>query len=247
MLPSLTVMLPALNEEKTVAAVTEQVLAALVRAGVDAELFLVDDGSSDGTRARLRELAVRHPQVRVLEHERPHGIGGSFREVLALATREAITWFPTDGENDPADLVRYLPMLEHVDIIVPFAVNRGVRSFGRRLLSSTFLVLINLTFGMHLNYTNGNVIYRRRLLAGMDLRSDGFFFQTEALITAIRRQHGIHCEVPVHLTPRRDGTSKALSLRSLLQVATDYLRLVRVIHGADWCGLRRRRQAGETV
>ncbi|HNW93637.1 MAG TPA: glycosyltransferase family 2 protein [bacterium] len=227
---SLTVMMPALNEEATVAATAAGVLAVFDRGGVDGELILVDDGSTDDTRARMQAVAVQDNRVRLIAHDRRRGIGYSFREVLGTATKEAITWFPADGENTPDDLVRYLPLLEHVDIIVPFAVNCGVRSFFRRVLSSTFLVMINLSFGMHLNYTNGNVIYRRRVFDGVTLRSNGFFFQTEALITAIRLQRGVHCEVPIHLTSRRGGASKAVSLRSLLEVSRDYLRLVWLIH-----------------
>jgi len=87
-------------------------------------------------------------------------------------------------------------------------------------------MIINLTFGVNFNYTNGTVLYRREILADFPNRSNGFFFQTENVVRAVWSGY-LFAEVPYRLAVRKGGESKAISLRSLSQVVQNYLSLVR--------------------
>jgi hypothetical protein len=137
---------------------------------------------------------------------------------------------PGDGENDAPETLRYLPVMEHVDIVIPFVYNKTVRSWKRRLLSRLYRGIINMTFGLTLNYMNGTVIYRTCILKDVTLKSTGFFYQTELLIKSIRRGY-LFAEVPYALSQRGGGASKATTLKSLVRVARNYLAIFRDIHG----------------
>ena len=102
------------------------------------------------------------------------------------SSRDVVVMFPGDNENDPDDALEFYPVINSVDIIVPFIHNFNVRSFKRRLISRLYRFIVNTSFGIHLNYTNGTVFYRRRILEGIKLSSRGFFYQTELLIKLIR-------------------------------------------------------------
>jgi hypothetical protein len=119
--------------------------------------------------------------------------------------------------------------LNHVDIIVPFFYNVEVRDRVRRLFSSMYRFIINMSFGINLNYTNGTVFYRRCILQDIELKSTGFFYQAELLIKLIRKGY-LFAEVPNFLLTRRGGTSKATTLKSLWRVIRDYLSLAYQIH-----------------
>ena len=67
--------------------------------------------------------------------------------------------------------------MEHVDIVIPFIYNRNVRSWKRRMLSKFYKGIINLSFGMLLNYMNGTVLYRKSVLQNITLKSSGFFIR----------------------------------------------------------------------
>jgi len=98
--------------------------------------------------------------------------------------------------------------------IIPFIFNAEVRSKGRRLLSSIYRFVINTSFGLNLNYTNGTVIYRRSVLNTVKLNSFGFFYQAELLIKLIRNGY-LYAEVPCSLSTRAVGSSKATTFFSL--------------------------------
>lgn len=78
---------------------------------------------------------------------------------------------PGDAENDAYEILRYLPLMEHVDIVIPFIYNKNVRSRKRRIISKFYKGIINLSFGRMLNYMNGSVMYRKCVLQNITLKA----------------------------------------------------------------------------
>jgi glycosyltransferase involved in cell wall biosynthesis len=226
---SLSVVMPALNEEDNVISAIERTLSAFDRLGISGEIIVVNDGSTDNTGTLVDSIARRERRVRMIVHNTPQGIGASFWDGVGQADGEVVTMFPGDDENEPIEALRYFHLLDNVDIVVPFVCNRGVRSKGREMLSSAFTTIVNLTFGTRLNYTNGTVLYRKSILANFELKSRGFFYQTELLIKAIKRGY-LFAEVPNLLRQRDSGVSKAVSLKSFLAVVKGYLHLVKDVY-----------------
>lgn len=221
--------MPALNEERSVQAAIDNTLATLDHFNIEGEIIVVNDGSTDNTPNLVRARMEEDRRVNLINHEHPQGIGASFWEGVSNARGEIVTMLPGDNENDPVETLRYFMLLEHVDIIIPFVFNREVRSPFRNALSLLYRLIINTTFMMNLNYTNGTVLYRRSILNDLTHNSKGFFFQTEILIRAVKRGY-LFAEVPYHLGRRDSGTSKAVSFPSLSNVMKGYLQLVRDIY-----------------
>lgn len=227
--PSLSVIMPCLNEQDNVASAIRRTLVAFDRHGIEGEIVVINDGSTDDTAGVVRALAERHPNVRLIEHARPRGIGFSYWDGVRNARHDFVTMFPGDDENDPEDALLYYYLTRDVDIIVPFIHNVEVRSIWRRLISSMYRFIINMSFGMNLNYTNGTVVYNRAILDGVTLKSSGFLYQAELLIKLIRAGY-LYAETPHFLLRRSSGKTKALTIKSLLQVTRGYLRLIWEIH-----------------
>lgn len=221
--------MPALNEEKNIYAAVSSTIDALNRARIIAEILVVNDGSTDKTPEIISALVEKYQNVRTINHEKPMGIGYSFFDGVKNAAGDTVVMFPGDNENDPDDALRFLSLLEQVDIIVPFVFNVEVRNIPRRFLSTLFRTIINISFGTNLNYTNGTVFYRKEILKDLTLTSKGFFYQAETLIRLIRRGY-LFAEVPVFLSQRASGKSKAVTLRSFLKVLGNYIQLVWSIH-----------------
>jgi len=223
----LSVIMPALNEEDNVSAAIQETLAAFEACGIDGEVIVINDGSSDKTGERAQGLAVRFPgKVRVIEHELPKGIGASFWDGVDAAAADAVVMLPGDNENDPLEILRYFRLLEHVDLVIPFIYNRQARPGFRNILSLFYRLIINMTFVVNFNYTNGTVLYRKSILKELSWRSSGFFFQTDILIRSVKKGY-LFAEVPYKLGIRKKGSSKAISFPSFLQVAAGYIRLFR--------------------
>ena len=183
--PEITVVMPGLNEEKNIARAILGVFRAFHDKGISGELVVVDDGSVDRTPLILRDLQASCPDLVVLCHERPSGIGGAFLAGSLKARGKAVVMIPGDNENRLEDVLKFLDLLQHVDIIVPFVHNSELRNLPRRVISSVYRFIISFSFGTTLNYYNGTVIYRTRLLRSLRVRSRGFFYQAEILIRAL--------------------------------------------------------------
>lgn len=221
---SLTLVMPALNEEENLREAVTGALSALAQAKVRGEIVVVNDGSTDQTAQIAEGLAQQDARVRVIHHARPMGVGKSFRDGALSSSMDAVTYLPGDGENDPFEVIKYAPLLAHVQMVIPFVVNKGVRSRTRRILSALYIRIINMAFGTFFNYTNGNVIYRTSVFRDLPEGADSFFFQTEYVVRAAYKGV-LYAEVPIFIRGRKKGAAKALSMKSFCALSRDFLRV----------------------
>lgn len=235
---ALTVVVPALNEEKSIELAISNCLRAMDDFGISGEVLVVNDGSRDRTSEIMHAYAAKDPRVRVVDHEKPRGIGASFWEGVDNGRGEYIIMLPGDNENDPWEILQYHGLLNSVDMVIPFVFNKETRSIFRNALSFLYRFIINTTFLVYFNYTNGTVIYRRAVLRELEFRSSGFFFQTDMLIRLAKKGY-LFAEVPYRLGVRKGSVSKAVSFPSLMRVIKGYLKLVRD------CYVTRRVRSGE--
>jgi phenylacetate-CoA ligase len=225
-----SIIMPALNEEKNIDLAILNSLEAIDHFGISGELIVINDGSTDGTEALIKSAMERDPRVRLITHERPKGVGASFWDGVDQAQGQFAVMIPGDNENDPLEIFRYHALLKSVDIVIPFVFNKHVRSAYRNALSWIYRFIINTTFLVNFNYTNGTVLYRKALLDELEFRSSGFFFQTDILVRTVKRNY-LFAEVPYRMGMRSQGISKAVTFPSLFQVIRGYLRLVRDVYG----------------
>ena len=228
----LTVVMPALNEEKNILAAVNATIEAFNDLKIDGEIIVVNDGSSDRTEELMRGAMQKDGRIRLIKHDTPKGIGASFWDGVEKAGGEAVVLIPGDNEVDSAEALRYFPLMRHVDIIIPFVYNREVRNAFRNILSLAFRLIINMTFTVNLNYTNGTVIYRKSILSKLSHCSNGFFYQAENLIKLIKRGY-LFAEVPYYLKRRESGVSTAVSYPSFYNVVKGYLQLIRAIYFSE--------------
>lgn len=228
----LTIVMPALNEEKNVGAAIRDTLNAFDECGIAGDVIVVNDGSTDRTGEIIAEAMGKDPRVSTIRHERPQGIGAAFWEGVELAKGKVVCMLPGDNENDAREILRYYSLLGQVDIVIPFVFNKQVRGIFRNVLSRTYRFIINATFGVNFNYTNGTILWRRSVLQEVSggVCSTGFFFQTDALIRLVTKGY-LFAEVPYRLGTRGDGKSTAVSVKSFISVAKGYMRLLRDVHG----------------
>jgi len=221
----LSVIMPALNEEKSIISVIDCTINAFRILNIDAELIVINDGSTDMTADLVNNIAKKNPSIKILNHLTPRGIGACFWDGVDNSSAGAVCLIPSDNEVEPSEILRYFKLMDDVDMVIPFVFNKEVRAKVRNTVSFIFKFIINSTFGTSLNYTNGTVIYRRSLLAELGKRNSGFFYQADILIRLVKKGF-LFAEVPYSLRRREGGKSKAINLRSLKAVIKGYLSLV---------------------
>lgn len=231
-----TAIMPCLNEAENVGAAIASTLEAFDFFGIDGEVLVIDDGSTDDTGRRVAEIGARDPRVAMARHETPQGIGASFWDGVDRASGDIVLIIPGDNEIDPLEIFCYIELMAHVDMVIPFLYDRHTRSMFRNVLSLVYRKIINMTFQTNFNYTNGAVLYRRDVLRSLGYRSMSFFFQTDILIRLVRIGY-LFAEVPYRIRRREHGSSKAVTFPSLMKVVRGYLKLTRDIYVRDRAAL----------
>ena len=184
-MPKLSVVIPVYNEERTVGALVRAVLAAPLPGGIERELVIVDDGSTDGTRGQLAAFSA-DTRVRVVVQDMNQGKGAALRTGFAEARGDFIVVQDADLEYDPCEIGKLLaPVLENkADVVFG---SRFVGGEARRVLFFWHMVgnrLLTLLSNMttNLNLTDMETCYklfRADVLRRIRIEEDRFGFEPE--------------------------------------------------------------------
>jgi len=211
----LSVIVPVYNERNTVVEVLRRMRAVELPDGIEREIIVIDDGSTDGTRDVLRQLG--DSTVRILMHEGNRGKGASVRTGLALATGEYVLIQDADLEYDPDDWPRLIaPVIRGRARVVYGSRFTGERRnmlllhwIGNRMLSLVTNVLFNSTLSdMETCYK----LVDRTLLNDLALRSEHFDIEPEITAKILKRGIRIY-EVPISYMGRELDEGKKITWR----------------------------------
>lgn len=224
----LSVLIPVYNEAETVAQIIEQVVAVELD-GVEKELIVVNDGSSDETEEVVEALAARWPDLlTVIHHERNRGKGAAIRTALDHVTGDVVITQDADLEYDPQDYPQLLAPFEEPSTQVVYGsrnLRRNPRSswsfyWGGRLLSW----IANVLYGASLtDEATGYKLFRADLLRSLELQSEGFEFCPEVTGKLLRRGVEIH-EVPITYRPRSFAEGKKIDWHDGVQAIWTLLK-----------------------
>ncbi len=197
----LSIVIPVYNEVDTLEEVVETVRS--VETGLEREILLVDDGSTDGTRDLLPKLAERFEDVQFKLHEQNTGKGGALHTGFAMATGDLILIQDADLEYDPN---------EYPSLLRPILMGKADVVYGSRFLGAgahrvvyywhylgnRFLTMLS-NMMTNINLTDMEVCYKlfkRELLMDLDLKEKRFGFEVE--VTAkVARSGAVIYEVPI--------------------------------------------------
>jgi dolichol-phosphate mannosyltransferase len=225
---SVTVIVPAYNEQDNIQSALGSVRRAL-RGVDDWEIIVIDDGSRDRTGEIARQEAKKEPRIRVLVHAVNSGFGTVFKTGLRQAAKEYLTIFPGDDDMSGDSLRDIISLRGQADLIISYVGGGHTRSLFRRTVSGTYVLILNLLFGLRLRYYNGPFIYKTSLVRDITIRSTGMSVLSECLVRLIRRGYSYKA-IPIVHTGRRASESKALSVKSLIAVARAIAALARDIY-----------------
>lgn len=200
-----SVTVPVFNECENVDALIEKIEFTMNSLGQPWELILVDDGSSDGSFARIKELSSQHPELRALKFSRNNGQTAAMAAGIKAAKGQVIITLDADLQNDPADIPLLLAKIdEGYEAAVGWRIKRNdnfIRRLSSRIANSirNFISDENIQdTGCSLKAFKADVIQPIELFEGMH----------RFLPTLVKMSGGRVIEVKVSHHPRFKGTSK---------------------------------------
>ncbi len=221
----LTVVHPCYNEQENIAQTVRETLAWMDSEGMDGEVIVVDDGSTDQSPRILRELSEHDARVQSVTHTNNRGYGIAVRSGCDAATKEYVAFMDSDGQFHIKDLGLLIPHLTQYDFVPGRRRNRADPLI--RNLFGKVLGFLNLCFfGMWIRDVNcGMKIFKRSLWLVMRPEyGTEKFFNTE-LYLRLKRAGIAWKQVDVPHYPRRAGSPTGGSVRVIVHMFRELVDL----------------------
>ncbi|HET6596002.1 MAG TPA: glycosyltransferase family 2 protein [Anaerolineales bacterium] len=221
---NLSVVIPVYNEVEHI----EEIIKRVESTKLAQEILVVDDGSKDGTRDALQNMAGQ-TTVRVILHERNRGKGAAVVTGLRAARGDVLLIQDADLEYDPRDYSTLLRPIEEglADVVygsrflgAPHRVTMFWHMVANRLLTLMTNVLYNTILT---DMETGYKVFRREVIDGMTIRAKRFDFEPEFTAKVLKRKYRIF-EVPISFNPRDYSQGKKIKLKDAFEAVWTLLK-----------------------
>lgn len=217
--------MPVYNEANTI----EEIVDRVEDVGLADEIIVVDDGSSDGTRAKLEQIAKTNGKVRLFFHDANRGKGAAVRTGIEAAQADLVLIQDADLEYDPRDYPQLLQPIEEgrADVVYGSRFLGGARRstmFWHMVANKLLTLMTNLLYNSILSdMETGYKLFRREIIQAIPLRSRRFEFEPEITAKLLKRKLRIF-EVPITFNPREYHEGKKIGLSDAFEAVWALLK-----------------------
>ena len=208
----LSVIIPVYNEFESI----ETILKRVQDTKMADEIVVVDDGSTDGTRDKLKNLDGKK-RVRVILHEQNQGKGAAVRTGMSAAEGDVLLIQDADLEYDPRDYPELLkPINEGLADVVYGSRFLGrahrVTMFWHMIANKSLTLMTNILYDTILtDMETGYKVFKRKVIEGMTIKANSFDFEPEFTAKILKQKYRIF-EVPITFNPRDYTQGKKIKL-----------------------------------
>jgi glycosyltransferase involved in cell wall biosynthesis len=200
--PEVSILVPAKDEADNLPEFVRQAREVLLPLPYTCEVVVIDDGSRDGTADTLRDLAAKHPFVRVVTHRSQQGIADALKSGSDVARGRILVFYPADLQYNPADIPGLVAPIRADEADIVTGAKQG--HYKKRFVSWVYNVLSRWLFGVQVTDLNSVKAYRREVMDGIPTRPDWHRFMV--VIAAAEGFRVAQRAIPLY--PRRAGKSK---------------------------------------
>ncbi len=204
--PSLSLVLPAYNEQESIAQAILEADAALNACTSDYEILVVDDGSKDQTSEIVSQIAAGNPRVRLLKQEGNQGYGAALARGFREAKMDLVSFTDSDCQFDLTELQHHIALARKHDVVCGYRIDRQ-DPWIRKVYSGVYNMIVRTLLGTGVRDVDCALkVFRREVIQNIDIETSGFFVNSEVITKARIAGHSV-VEVGVTHRPRHAGES----------------------------------------
>jgi len=222
---SISVFLPAFNDEATIGELVSEALVLLKSLTKDYEVIVINDGSTDSTASVLDELAIGSEHIRIIHHRSNLGYGAALRTGFSNARKDLIFYTDGDGQYDVRELVLLLPLMtDNVDVVNGYKIKRQDDRY-RAVSGAIYNALARWFFRLPVRDVDCDFrLVRRRALQRISLGASSGAICVE-LVHKLASAGCVFREVPVHHYERPHGRSQFFTPRRIAHTVFEFFAL----------------------
>ncbi len=211
---------PAYNDEGSIEKIVNSTVQVLSELSDDYEVWVIDDGSSDGTAVIADRLAEEDPHVNVLHHPVNRGYGGALKSGFAAARKGLVFYTDGDGQYDVQELKLLFEKRLEADIVNGYKLRRTDPIY-RKALGGAYNGLARWFFGIKIRDIDCDFrLMRTEAVQGLSLESEGGTICLE-MVKKLQSRGFTFAEVPVHHYERKSGSSQFFRPRHLVKMSSE--------------------------
>ena len=225
---SVSIIVPAYNDEETLYGTIKDVDRIAGKVFGDYEFLIFDDGSTDRTGEIVDRLARGNSRIRAFHNGKNMNIGYSYKVGVVEAKKDYVMLLPGPDSLTIESLEQYMRRIGQADVVTSYSGNREARLPYRLAVSALASATLNLLFGLRLRYYFGMQMYRTSLVRKVRMTTSSFGIYPEILIQLVKA--GCSCkEVPIVALPETNSTT-AFRARNIAGILSVVFRLFFRLH-----------------
>ncbi len=229
-LSSLSIFMPAFNEEGNIATTIIDAKNAAKHVARDYEIIVVDDGSRDRTAEVVLELARHDGNIRLIKHKVNKGYGGAVKTGLKACVKDWIFFTDSDGQFHYDELPKFVSAIRNNDLVIGYRKKR-MDPFHRVFVAQVLLKVWNFVlFGLTVRDVDcAFKLFKREVRDQIELKTESAITVTELIVKAKKLGFRI-VQLPVMHYPRKFGDQTGGNWRVIMRAARESFALYKELN-----------------
>lgn len=222
--PSITIVIPAFNEEESIASVLKDTLNKLPKYFNDYEIIVVNDGSTDKTKEIVDRIIKKNKNMKVI-HQQNSGYSKAMLTGIKSAKKEFVAYMPADGQFMVDDMRHCFEVMKNGDLVLGYRGGRQDYTTRRVIFSYGYLLLLLLLFDIKYMDVGWVNIWRTKLVQKIKLTATGGIFVLTEILVRFKKKGFKILEAPSYYHPRIGGEVKNAKLKVVFSTFLSAMKL----------------------
>jgi glycosyltransferase involved in cell wall biosynthesis len=219
---TISLVMPAYNEEANIRRVISDGLKELRKLTNDFEIVVVNDASTDKTRAIVEDMIKKDKRIKLINKKINGGCGAALITAYKNAKKDLIFYVPSDNQIRVKEIHKYISKINDNDVVIGYNIIRK-DNILRKIKSRLYHFGLALLYGLYFKQITSSPLYRNKVIKSMTIESRSPFLAAEILYKAKRAGFKI-AQVGMEHSPRVGGRATGSSFKEMSRTIWDMIR-----------------------